>query len=216
MNITVIQQPPFEPVDMAAVYAHLRLTPDHSGSPGEESHPDDAMLARHITTARQFVEVATRRSLVMQTVRLSMNAFPARWWVGSVPCRPIRLHRPPIVEVLSVSYYGGDNTLQTVEPASYYVTDEQVPELRFVSEFAAPSLYDRPDALRVEYRAGYLGEGSPPTTQADFAANVPSGLKDAILLGVQLLYDNLSPADREATINAREALMQPFRIQLAV
>lgn len=211
MNITVISPPPFEPVTLPEVYAHLRLTPDHSGSPGEESHPDDAMLARHITTARQFVEVATRRSLVMQTVRLS--TFPAE----RLGCQlPIRLHRPPIVDVESVSYYDGENVLQAVAAADYYLTDEQVPELRFVTGFVVPAVYDRPDALRVEYRAGYTPLGSPPETQAEYAANVPSGLKDAILLGVQLLYDNLSPADREATINAREALMQPFRIQLAV
>ena len=38
------------------MYAHLRLSPDHEGSPGEETHPDDAMLARLITTAREQVE----------------------------------------------------------------------------------------------------------------------------------------------------------------
>lgn len=216
MNITIIGEPPVEPVTLVEVYAHLRLTPDHAGSPGEETHPDDAMLTRHIATARKSVETATRRSLVLQTLRMSMGGWHWWQWPGQSRCYSVRLHRPPIVSVESVSYYGADNALQAVDAANYYLTDEQVPELRFVTGFVAPALYDRPDALRVEYRAGYTPLGSPPSTQAEYAANVPSWAKDAILLGVQLLYDNLSPQDRQATIDAREALMQPNRIQLAV
>lgn len=216
MNITVITPPPFEPVTLVEVYAHLRLTPDHAGSPGEETHPDDAMLTRHIASARQAVEHGTRRSLVLQTLRLSIGASAAVQLCCARSARPIRLFRPPIIAVDSVSYFDGDNALQVVGADDYYATDEQVPELRFITGFVAPSMYDRPDALRVEYRAGYAPEGSPPITQQEYAANVPSDLKDAVLLGVQLLYDNLSPADRQATIDAREAIMQPYRIQLAL
>jgi uncharacterized phiE125 gp8 family phage protein len=221
MNITVITAPPFEPVTLLEVYAHLRLTPDHSGSPGEESHPDDAMLSRHIASARTFVEQATRRCLVQQTLRLSMPSFPVPYcWSysrrGSSADNVIRLYRPPIIAVEAVSYYDADNVLQLVDPLSYYTTDEQVPELRFASTFSWPTVHIRPDALRIEYRAGYTPEGSPPTTQAEYAASVPAALKDAILLGVQLLYDNLETKDREHMERAREAIMQPFRIQLAL
>jgi hypothetical protein len=63
---------------------------------------------------------------------------------------------------------------------------------------------------------GYATEGSPATTQAEYAGNVPKALQQCVLLGVQLLYDNLAPADREAILERmREAMMQPFRIQLA-
>ena len=59
-------------------------------------------------------------------------------------------------------------------------------------------------------------QGSPPATQQDYAANVPRPLKDAILLTVQLLYDPLSDGDRQAIERTREALVQPYRIQLAL
>lgn len=220
MNLTVITPPPFEPVSMKQVYQQLRLDPDISSSPAELSHPDDVLLAGHVRTAREFVEVATRRALVLQTLRLSCGAFPAScqpWFTPLSQCREtvprILLRRPPLVRVERVQFYDGANVLQTVDPAAYYTTDDQVPELRFSSTFGVPTVYDRPDALRVEYVAGYAPAGSPPTTQQEYAATVPQTLKDAVLIGVQLLYDNLSPADRTAMEEMREALLQTCRIQ---
>lgn len=215
MNLTVVSPPPFEPVTLAEVYTHLRLDP--YGSP--PAHDDDAMLRGHIATAREFVEKATRRSLIQQTLRLSTGAWPiycgGAWLSGwrSTPDR-IRLIRPPLIRVEAVRYWDGDNALQTVDPASYFVTDDLVPELRFVTGFAPPAIYERPDALRVDYVAGYTPASSPTETQADYAANVPQSLKSAILIGVQLLYDNPPQAERDALERMREAILQSNRIQL--
>lgn len=219
MNITVVSEPPFEPVTLLEVYAQLRLTPDHAGSPGEQTHPDDDLLTSHIATARKFVEQATRRSLIQQTLRLSDAEFPVHcyggWpWTQRARVRHLYLRRPPFVRVESVRYYDADNDLQTVAAADYYVTDSLVPELRFVTGFVAPTLYDRPDAVRVDYVTGYTPANSPAESQDDYAANVPEGLKNAVLLGVQLLYDDLADSDRAAIERLRESLLQPFRIQL--
>lgn len=219
MNLTVTTEPLFEPVTLAEVYTHLRLDPDDSPA----THPDDAALLRHITSARKMVELMTRRALIEQTVRLSMSGWPVvnQWWPTNSQrreiVREIRLIRPPVISVASVSYYDADNVLQTLDAGDYYVTDEQVPELRLVSTFVTPTVYDRPDAVRVSYVVGYLGTGSPTSdTQADAAANVPAPLKEAVLMGVQLLYDDLSPADRQAIENMREATVQPYRVQHAL
>lgn len=212
MNVTVITPPPFEPITLADCYLALRLDPDDS----PPTHPDDDLISGHIATARQYVESEARRSLIQQTLRLSMGYWPVGdgcLWDRTTP-RRIRLTRPPVLSVSSVKYYDASNALQTVSPSDYYVTDEQVPELRFVTAFARPTLYDRPDALRVEYVAGYTPTGSPAETQSDFAANVPQTLKDAVLLGVQLLYDNLASKDREDMERTRAALIQPFKVYL--
>jgi len=215
MNITVTVPPPFEPVTVADVWAHLRL--DAMGSP--LAHPDDSMLERFISTARQQVELMTRRSLIQQTVQLSCRNFkmaPESFRGLSYPERvnaaqKVLLRRGPVIRVIEVSYYDAANGLQTVDAGAYYVTDEQVPELCLTG--AAPSTYDRPDAVRVSYVAGYQPEGSPPTTQAEYAANVPKPLRDAILVGVQMLYDSLTPVEHERLDNLREALVQPYRVQ---
>ena len=216
MNITVTVPPPFEPVTLAQVYAHLRLDPE--GSPA--THPDDVMLERHIATARAQVEQMTRRSLVRQTLQLSCRNFPIpetsawamSWSQRSQATQAVLLRRPPFVSVSAVTYYDGDNVLQTLDAGAYYVTDERVPELRVTG--SAPSTYDRPDAVRVAYVAGYEPDGSPPVTQADYAANVPSQLKDAILVGVQMLYDSLTEQEHARLERLREALVQPYRVQL--
>lgn len=201
MNFTVISHPPFEPVPLTTIYKHLRLTPDHQNSPGEETHPDDTILRGYRTSARQDVESATGRSLVQQTIRGSFSAEDVT-----------RLHRGPIISVSSVKYFDASNALTTVDSANYYLTDEVVPEVRFITDYSAPTTYDRPDAIRVEYSAGYVGDGSPPTTEEEYAANVPQPLKDAILLGIQILYDDLSDQDRAALERCQKALMAPFVI----
>jgi uncharacterized phiE125 gp8 family phage protein len=217
VNLTVIVPPPFEPVTLAEVYAHLRL--DADGSP--LAHPDDAMLARQIQTAREHVELMTRRALVRQTLRLSMRSLPdtndALQYMSTQQrmraVARVELPRPPLASVQSVSYYAQSGVLTTIAPSAYYVTDSQVPELRFLDGYPGLSVQDRPDAIRIEYVAGYAPEGSPPQTQADYAANVPRSLKDAILVGVQMLYDSLTPQEYERLERLREALVQPYRIQ---
>lgn len=216
MNLTVITPPPFEPVTLSDVYRQLRIVPDIAGSPPEESHPDDELLSGQITAAREYVEVATRRSLVQQTLRLSGSRFPCapRFYQGwPRNTHGISLPRPPIIRVLSVGYYDGENSLVDLPESDYYIADGPTPELRFTSGYVAPELYDRSDALRIEYVAGYAPDGSPPTTQENFARSVPQTLKNAILIGVQLLYDTMAPADRVAMENMRESMLQTYRIQ---
>lgn len=219
MNVTTVLEPTVEPVTLAQVYSQLKLDPfiESSDSPTEYSHPLDSQLRGNITTARKQVEDWVRRCFVEQTLRLSMPGFPGSCWpwrgAANVPPR-IRLVRPPVIAVSSVRYYDTDNALQTVSPADYYVTDEQVPELRFLAAFAAPTVYDRPDALRVEYRAGYVGTGSPPTSDEEKRANVPQVFKDAILVGVEMLQGDAAPADREALERMWRAMLDPYVLQL--
>lgn len=203
MNIIILTPPPFEPVTLQECYTHLRLDPD--GSPPE--HPDDAMLRRHIATARGQAEKMTRRAFVQQTIRLVTDRFPSEGrscW--------IELLRPPLIAVQQVTYHDENNSLQSVDSGNYFTTDDFVPRLQFIDGFTLPCTYRRDDAVRVDYAVGYDPEGSPATTQAEYAGNVPGEIKDAILLGVQLLYDQLSPEQREQLERARDSLLEGFRV----
>ncbi len=190
MNVTTISPPPFEPVTLADVYAHLRLDPD------DGAHPDDSLLTGFIEAARTQVEQMTRRSLVARRLRVSYGNWPA--------CG-LRLWRPPVLRVIAVRRMEDG---EMVEVDDWTVTDEQIPRLRFVNG-RAPAVLDAPE---IEYEAGYAPAGSPPTTQADYAANIPRPLRDAILLGVQLLYDTLAPDQRDRIERTREALISPYRV----
>jgi uncharacterized phiE125 gp8 family phage protein len=213
MNITVVTPPLFEPVTVAEAAQHLRWDPELEGSPPEEVFPLQSLLERNIRTAREFVEKGTRRALVEQTIRLSGSAW------GSAPggrfrdCRRyVELLRPPLIEVLSLQYYDGANVLQTVDPANYYVSDDLVPRLYTSTGYAFPMFYERDDAVRVTYRVGYAPEAASPMTQKAAAANVPSMLKDAILLHVQILSDRFDRNEREDLERARDALITHNRV----
>jgi uncharacterized phiE125 gp8 family phage protein len=193
MNVITLDQPPEEPVTLTDVYATLRLTP--YGSP--LSHPHDTMLRRMITTARIQAENHTHRTFVYQRLLLVTDRFPTRGW--------IELLNPPVIEVRSVGYYDADGVLNTVDTDEYTVTDTRVPRVHFGTAFWAPNVayhhyffpeLNQPlaDTVRIEYIAGYDPVGSPP----DYVANVPAPIKDAILVGVQLLYDKLDPRERES------------------
>jgi uncharacterized phiE125 gp8 family phage protein len=196
MNVIELTPPPVQPVTLAEVYAHLRLTP--SGSPLE--HPDDDMLETFIQTATEEVTGITHRSFVERRLLLVTSG---------VPCdRVVPLLFPPVVSVLSVSYYDSANVLQTVDSANYFVTDDQVPQLQFVDTYGFPSTYRSRDALRIEYMAGYEPVGSP----GDYLENIPARVKSAVLLGVQLLYDQLSPEQRERIERARDSLLTPLKM----
>lgn len=206
MNIIVVTPPTAYPVTLAEVYEHLRLTPE--GSP--PTHPQDSMLERHIQSATGEAEQITHRALVQQALRLygeGFSGYYSDYRRRYDACVGIELLRPPLIEVESVEYYDSANELAEVDAANYYVTDDLVPRLRFIDGFSYPTCYGRPDSFRVNYIAGYPPEGSPPD---DFAVNVPSQIKEAILLGVTLLYEPLEPREREAIEKARDSLLSGF------
>lgn len=203
LNIEVVVPPAAEPVSVGDAFLQLRL-----GDPKSEdleAHPFYSQIVRNITTARQQVEQMTRRALVQQTLRISYPGFAC----GG---RGLELRRPPLREVLAVQYRDSDNALQTIDADDWFVTDDLVPRLRFVDGWSAPMLFARSDAVRIEYVAGYAPDGSPPSGQEQWAAGVPAALKDAVLIGVELLQGAMSPADRELLEQARENLVCSYRI----
>jgi uncharacterized phiE125 gp8 family phage protein len=203
MELITITGPSVEPVTLATVYLHLRLDADEN-SPAD-SHPDDTMLTTFIAASRRQSEKITRRSFVAQRLRLTTDAFPT----GGVV-----LLRPPIIELNSVSYYDAVNALIVIDPSNYFLTaGDQKPRLQFIDAYAYPALYGREDALRIEYTAGYEPDDASP---ADYAANVPDGIKAAILIGVQLLYDEMTPEKRQSLERARDALLHDFKVYLSV
>jgi uncharacterized phiE125 gp8 family phage protein len=203
MNIDVIVPPAFEPVSVGEAFIQLRLGDPRSED--LEAHPFYSQIVRNITTARIQVEQMTRRALVQQTLRISYPGF-------ACCSRGFELRRPPLREVLAVQYRDEVNALQTIDLDDWFVTDEMVPRVLFVDGWSVPSTFARADAVRIEYVAGYAPDGSPPADQEQWSAGVPAALKDAVLIGVELLQGAMSPTDRELLEQARENLVCSYRI----
>ena len=234
MNLTVIVPPPVEPVSAAEAFRHLRLDPIDSPEENEAEYP---AVMSHIRTAREWCEAYTGRAFVRQTMRLSGRALSrfrrgvfdyaqagpwGDWRFNSDPFQDnaIELLRPPTISIASVKFFDAANALQTVDPASYYVTDEFVPRLCFVAGYGLPGAHSRPDALRIEYVAGYpagtpaddYDATDPDAVPVHLAANVPHAVRSAILIQCRLLHEKLDPQEAQQQADARDALLWPLRI----
>jgi uncharacterized phiE125 gp8 family phage protein len=210
MNIIVVTEPPVEPVTIAEAYEHLRWDPEIEsvGSPPEDVtvYPLGDLVERNIRSARLYVEQATRRSLVLQTLRLTAGSL-----------RDLELLRPPFVSLQGVEYLNDEGVATELDTADFFVTDDYVPKLRAYSR-VADACYDlardRDDCVRVTYIAGYppTYDAQSPPEVVSYTANIPAALKDAILLQVQLLCDRFDDGEKTALERTRDSLISSYRV----
>lgn len=161
MAFNVIVEPVREPITLQQAKDHLNLTHDL----------DDALIEMIITSARQRVEQEISKSLLTQTVELSLDDFSDE----------ICLYYAPVQSVTSIAYYDSDNVQQTLA-ANMYDVDLKSMVGRVTRAYNAtyPSVYYRPNAVTITYVAGY----------GDNAQDVPSPILSAVLLLVGHLYEN--------------------------
>jgi uncharacterized phiE125 gp8 family phage protein len=133
---------------------------------------DDTWITSAITVVREQVEALTNRALMPQSFELAIGEFKDE----------IQLPKPPFGALTSVKYYDEDDVLQTLASSYYLVNDFAEPAtINKKTDQTYPSVYDRPDAVRIAFSAGY----------AD-ADSVPTSIKQAMLMLLTDLYDNRS------------------------
>ena len=139
-SLKIIGAPAAEPLDLATVKSHLRIT----------STDDDAMIGLYLQAARELLENETHRSLVNKLYRQTHDAFPRRHsnagyaalgYFYSAPHyahhrgdmrQELKLLRSPCVNVTKVVYTGTDEIEHTLYPvpASWisgeYIIGDQV------------------------------------------------------------------------------------------
>lgn len=188
----LVTAPAVAPVTLADAKKHLNI--DHSD--------DDALIDIYILAALSTLDGWTGilgRAIINQTWSESFDRFPC----GAV--LPLRL--APLQSVTSVKYRDADNTLQTFDSTSWMaVTDDAGPQVHLAWNASWPSTYTRPDAVTVEYVAGFGAD----------ADAVPGAIRSALLLLIGDLYSN-----RESTapgvVSARpmpasvDMLLGPYR-----
>lgn len=151
--------PAAEPVTLAEVKAHLRLT--HAS--------EDEFLNGLVRAAREDVERATGLALIDQSWRLVLDAWPSQGCV--------LIARHPVREILSVTVFGAEGEASLIDPAGY--------QLDTLSRPARLHFETRPEPLRVlngieiDFSAGFGEAGT----------DVPDLLKRAILLLVAHWYE---------------------------
>jgi len=147
MAYTLKTAPTFEPVATDTLMEHIRFTPSD----------DRLLLQRFVSAARQWVEAYTGRSLATQTWQASMPSLTSPIWLPMAA---------PLASVTHVKYYDTDNVQQTWASSNYLTPAFHEPAMMEWSATATlPSVYDRSDAVQLEYVAGYAQDECPESLQ---------------------------------------------------
>lgn len=164
MSLTIVTPPAEEPVTLTEAKNHLRV----------DLTDDDSLISALIVAAREHAEAITRRAFITQTLKLSLDAFPAN-------NGPIYVPMPPLQSVNSLKYFDTDGMEQTLTEGTDFLVDNESEPGRITPapDTGWPATQNRPNAVSVEFVAGF-GD----------ASKVPQGIKQAILLMVGHWYEN--------------------------
>lgn len=152
--------------------ARLQLRLDDDGY-------EDSLIQSICKAADALAENRTSRAFMQSTHEYSANSWPCY-------TNEIRLWPGNLVRVNSVKYYDSNNVLQTlVADTDYQVNSRSKPGRIIMLE--TPSLYDRPDAVIVEYIAGYGAYEANADAQREA---IPEDVKIWMKLNVATLWAN--------------------------
>lgn len=151
--------PAAEPVTLAAVKEHLRLS--HAS--------EDVLLEGLIRAARDEVERSTGVALIEQSWRLALDDWPA--------ADTLALLRHPVREILSVTIYGADGEAALLSPDDYLLDANSRPARLHFS--GMPETHKVLNGIEIDFVAGF-GEAG---------ADVPDLLRRAILVLVSHWYE---------------------------
>lgn len=180
MKYRVVTYPDHSQLYLAQLKAQLGVTLDL----------DDALLARKIAAACDYVEGFVGQVLVAKTIDGFLPRFPPR---------EIRLPIGPLRSVEAVTWRDAMGVEQTLDPAQYLVDDLSDPgQILPALGRAWPQVGAVPNAVRVRFIAGMMSEDE---------GGLPEGLVEAILQLASWWYEQ-----RETAIVDGSAREIPFGV----
>lgn len=191
INCLVTTAPATEPVTLAQVKEYLKLDSAYTD--------EDTLLNTLIASARIFIENRIGRSIISQVRTQYMDEFGF--------CDEIGLLFGPLISVgdltvKSVKYYDTNDTLQTISSSDYWIdSTSDIP--RIVIKNSWPSIKSRPNAVQIEFNAGYA------TTEA----GVPKDIKDAMFYYIAQRYENRVPENLGMTVGKFELTIDAILAQ---
>lgn len=203
MGLKILTQPTAEPFTIEECRAHLNIQPYEVDSDGVGTHPDDAMIMEKLASAREHCEAFTGLSFAPKVYGLALDGFPAEG---------IKLFRPPVLEILGVTYIDTEGATREVDPSDYVLDDYQKPAwLLPASGVSWPATGEYINSVKVRYIAGFSDESDGEA--------LPYAARGAIMLMLGHLYANREEATEKALSaipSGVEALLRPLRIDLGM
>jgi len=129
----------------------------------DEDEEELAYLGSLVSVATDYIEDSRSEALLDQQWTMTLDHFPG-------VSAPIRLPRPPLRSVASITYVDTQGVTRTLAPSAYRVLNAALPgEIHPVYGTTWPSTLMDAASVTVTYRAGY---GTTP-------GDVPSSLRQA-------------------------------------
>lgn len=170
------------PLTLSEVKLHLKVSVS----------TDDDLITALRNSAIEWVEQYTNRQIM-----------PATWYLyKDTLVGDIELDWCPVTAVSSLKYYDTDNALQTLS-TDYYDVDTASEPARICLAYGYdwPTVYERPNAVTIEFTAGY----------AD-AASVPAPITSALLLMIGHNYENRGDEGHRKYPKAIYDLLDMYRL----
>ena len=200
-SISTVTPPAIEPVTLDETKEFARIT----------DTADDSLIAALITTAVASIELYLRRSLITQSLKLTVNLpggsdnwfpgyfeLPVNYFDAALPGN-MRLPRGPVQSIASVTTYDTSDTGTVYASGNYRLSDER---LVLGTNAVWPSDLRGYGATEIVYVAGY----------GDTAGDVPQPIRHAILMTVAALYDGRGQCDESGMAPGAARLLMPYRV----
>ncbi|KNY17647.1 hypothetical protein AKG11_08515 [Shinella sp. SUS2] len=187
MTIAELLPPTVEPVTLAEAKAHLRL----------DAADEDALVSALIRAAREYLEATTGLCLITRSLRLYLDDWPET--------RVIQIARGPVQTIEMVTVYDATGLPVAADVTGYRLDGAARPARLLLP--ARPDTDRALNGIEIDFTAGFGESG----------ANVPDGLKRALLMHVAAMFELrgvLSPVDQPGTVPAGyDRLVAPYRLR---
>jgi len=181
MGLKLITAPTLFPVTLRQAKVHLNVD-------GNES---DAVIEEKIGAATDLAEGELNRLLLPQVWELALPCFPGG---------DIDLMQAPVLEIISIKYIDTAGVEQTLDPIDYSLDNYGVRHWA-VTNFGRlwPIARQTPNAVKIQYRAGYADVESVPLSIKQWILMVIATwfqVREGVIIGtiIQELPDNFMSA----------------------
>lgn len=211
MKSKVTSEPSIEPVTLAQVKEHLRITASN----------EDDLITEYIIAARQLAEDVTGRKFITQTLtgyldNLGTGLVQGNWWSGTRTGTYfshimnnkafMELDWTPCSSITSIYTIDDDATETLYASTNYYLENydnDMHARVHLIENASYPTSMRSENAVKITYVAGYGAT----------AASVPSKLRHAIKMMAAELYNKRGDCDDCAMSAGQMPILSQYKIQ---
>ena len=185
-NYILIQDAAVEPITLSEIKTNLKIT----------TTDYDDILQPMIKTAVTKGEQITGRDFITKKYKTFIDYFPSDQF-------GIKILKSKLQAIDHIKYYKND-VLVTLDAADYYITDDADYAYIFLKSGKSfpRDIDDRAQAVQITLNAGY----------GDTAADVPQGIKQALIAYIAMLYNNAGDCPLDEADNLAFNLLSGYII----